>query len=126
MEELINYFKNIEAEFILETDILQEKEIPQVMQNFYEKIKSVDLPFGRIYNLELALRNSKKNPFYPNWFVFGQDNYFNFWLCSKKENKNGCYYTYWDHESGLDIEEPVWEDLLSFLKEMEEDSKDEW
>lgn len=40
MEELINYFKTIEAEFIEETDILQEKEIPQVTQKFYEKIKS--------------------------------------------------------------------------------------
>lgn len=126
MHDLLKYFEHIGADFIEQKRELTEKEVPKVMQKFYENIKEVDLPFGRIYDIDLALNNSKKSPFFPNWFVFGQDNYSSFWLCTKSDNNDGCYYTYWDHEAGLEIEEPVWDDLLSFLKEMEEDSNDEW
>ena len=126
MNEIINYFNTVNAEFIEETNLLQGEEVPKALHNFYQAIRSVDLPYGRIYDLDLALRTSKKAPFFPNWFVFGQDNYFCFWLCFKGTDSNGYYFTYWDHESGLEIEEPVWEDLLSFLKAVEEDINDEW
>ena len=69
-----------------------------------------------IYNLETALDNSKRLPFSPDWFVFGQDNYYSYWICFKRKTITGCYFTYWDHESGCSMEEPVWKDLLSFLK----------
>ncbi len=58
--------------------------------------------------------------FSPDWFVFGEDHYFCLWLCYKGEDCDGHCFTCWDHESGLEIDEPVWRDLLSFLKEMEE------
>ena len=88
-------------------------------------VGSVDLPYGRIYDLDLAITNSNRAPFSPDWFVFGQDNYFSFWLCYKRNNNCGHYFTYWDHESGLEIEAPIWDDLLSFLKEMDEESKED-
>lgn len=91
------------------------------MRGFYNTFQSADLPYGRIYDLDTALRQSEKSPFSPDWFVFGQDNYFSFWLCTKGKADEGLYFTYWDHESGLEIEEPAWEDLLTFLKEVEED-----
>lgn len=123
MDQIFRYFSEVNAVVNAPKALLNEKEIPQVLHEFYEQIGSVDLPYGRIYDIDLALANSKRMPFYPNWFVFGQDNYTSFWICTKKDNVDGCYFTYWDHDSGLDIEEPVWEDLLSFLKEMEEDSE---
>lgn len=127
MNELMKYFNDINAQFnINDHEWEEEKEIPKVMHDFYKTFNSVDLPYGRIYGLELALKNSKKTPFFPDWFVFGQDNYSCFWLCFKGKDNNDLYFTYWDHESGLDIEEPVWGDLLTFLKEVEEDSNDEW
>lgn len=126
MKELIDYLNSISAEVTKESSELQTKDIPEVMQEFYKKIKKVDLFFGRIFDSELAIKNSSKEPFYPNWFVFGQDNYFNFWLCARNKSNDGCYFTYWDHESGLEIEEPTWDDLLSFLKEIEEENSDRW
>ncbi len=93
------------------------KNFPSIfqMRGFYNTFQSADLPYGRIYDLDTALRQSGKSPFSPDWFVFGQDNYFSFWLCTKGKADEGLYFTYWDHESGLEIEEPAWEDLLTFL-----------
>lgn len=124
MNELMKYFDCIGADVSEETISLQEKEVPQMLCKFYERIKSVDLPYGNIYDIDLAIEISKRAPFFPNWFVFGKDNYFSYWLCFKGNNGDGCYFTCWDHESGLDIDEPAWEDLLSFLKAMEEDSNE--
>lgn len=125
MEELIKYLESIGAE-INKGNSDMTGEIPLVMREFYEKIRNVELPFGRIYDVELAIKKSEQQPFNPDWFVFGQDNYYNFWLCSKNQSEDGCYFTYWDHESGMEIEEPAWEDLLSFIKEVEDDINGEW
>ncbi len=123
MDKLTSYFEELNAEFIKEVSSVKNTEVPEAMRDFYESFKSAIMPYGIIYDLELALNNSKRAPFFPDWFVFGQDNYSCFWLCWKGESDDGCYFTYWDHESGRGIEEPVWEDLLSFLKEVEEDAE---
>ena len=81
----------------------------------------MNLPFGEIYPIEIAIKQSERNPFKPNWFVFGKDKYFSFWLCSYSANEEGLSFTYWDHESGNEIDEAVWSDVISFLKEMEEE-----
>lgn len=125
MDGLMKYFGEIDAQYVMNDQMVAEgQEIPGAMRGFYKTFQNVELPYGRIYDLDTALRQSRKAPFFPNWFVFGQDNYFCFWLCLKGKADDNLYFTCWDHESGLDIEEPVWEDLLSFLKEMEEESKD--
>lgn len=80
--------------------------------------------FGDILDYETAMRFSQSPPFNPNWFVFGKDKYFNFWLCSKVDYGTELYFTYWDHAAGTEIEEPVWEDLPSFLLDMKEESEE--
>ena len=125
MEEIIQYLESIGAGINKGNSELSE-EIPFIMREFYEKIKNAELPYGRIFDIEEAIKKSERKPFDPDWFIFGQDNYYNFWLCSKKKNENGRYFTYWDHSSGLEIEEPIWEDLLSFLKEIEEETSGRW
>lgn len=125
MDALMKYLESIGSQINTGKSELSEG-IPFKMREFYEKIKNVELPFGYIFDVETAIKISKGEPFAPNWFVFGKDNYFNFWLCSKKEKENGYYFTYWDHGSGLEIEEPIWEDLLSFLKGIEDETGDEW
>ena len=99
MKEIVRYLKEIEAEIMERDSEVDVAEVPEILQDFYRKIESVDLPFGRIYELEFALNNSKRMPFYPEWFVFGQDNYSSFWLCYRGKSEDGCYFTYWDHES---------------------------
>ena len=63
MNELMKYFNEIRAKISVEKSSLQDKEIPKVLHEFYETIGSVDLPYGRIYNLELAMKNSMRAPF---------------------------------------------------------------
>lgn len=126
MKKLNDYLRKVNANIIKQKGIIDEEKIPEVLQKFYSNIKSVELEYGNIWNYNKALEISKAEPFYPNWFVFGKDNYFNFWLCSKINYENNCYFTYWDHESGLEIEEPIWKDLLSFLQAMEKEYNGEW
>ena len=122
MEELRKYFDEINAETGEPTGSLQGKEIPDALREFYETFGSVELPYGRIYDLEQAVKNAERIPFFPDWFVFGEDHYFCLWICYKGDDCDGRCFTCWDHESGLEIDEPVWRDLLSFLKEMEEEN----
>jgi len=97
--------------------------IPTPLKDLYKDVLEVELPFGRIFMPSIALEQSKKKPFLPEWFVFGRDNYFSFWLCSYLPDKDGLSFTYWDHESGNEIEGAVWSDLESFLQELEEEYK---
>ncbi len=126
MEELLDYFDSIGAQVNKETCSLEGKDFLEVLRELYDTVGSVDLPYGIICNLDLAIKISASDPFSQEWFVFGGDNYFSYWLCYKGENEEGHYFTYWDRESGMDIEPPIWDDLLTFLKEVEEDSKEEW
>lgn len=122
MDKLTSYFESLNAEFVKEPSLVEDEDVPEVIRDFYKTFQYAELPYGRIYDLECAINTSKKAPFYPDWFVFGQDNFFCFWLCWKGESEDGCYFTYWDHESGIPIEEPAWEDMQSFLEEIEEES----
>lgn len=90
----------------------QFKKIPVVMHDFYKTISKAELPFGRIFSLETALKESEAC---PNWFLFGQDNYFSFWLCSYSPDAEGLSFTSWDHESHTEIEAAD-ADILSFLQ----------
>lgn len=123
MKKVNEYLKKVKANISKQDAVIIDNKIPQVLRKFYTEVKSVELEFGNIWDYETAFEISKAEPFYPDWFVFGKDNYFSFWICSKVDYGNGCYFTYWDHESGLQIEEPVWEDLLSFLQSMEKEGE---
>lgn len=99
----------------------QLQKVPKVMHDFYKTVLEAELPFGKIFSLERALKESERPPFKQEWFVFGKDNYFSFWLCSYQSDSNGLSFTSWDHESGSEIGEAAAEDIILFLKEIEED-----
>lgn len=125
MKELMEYLNGIGAQVKPAAGSSKGKDCPEALRALYDVIGSAELPFGTIYDLDTAIKVSERAPFFPDWFVFGEDHYFSYWLCYKGENEEGFYFTYWDHESGLDIGPPVWEDLLTFLQEAEEDSEGE-
>ena len=78
----------------------------------------------------MAVKHSEAEPFKSEgWFCFGFDGYFSFWLCKLEPDKEKLSFTYWDHESGCEIDEPIYENLTEFLKEMQEEyeeNNDEW
>jgi len=103
------------------TDNVDLERIPTALKDLYKDILEVELPFGRIFAPGTAWEQSKNRPFSPDWFVFGRDNYFSFWLCSYLPDEEGLSFTYWDHESGSEIDGAVWPDLQSFLQDLEEE-----
>lgn len=94
--------------------------VPEIFKSIYTFANGINLPFGSIFSLDDAINKSKRLPFSPDWFVFGYDNYFTYWLCRYSPDGD-LWITTWDHESGNDIEEAVWPDLIEFLVEMLEE-----
>lgn len=91
--------------------------IPIQLEEFYKNYGEMQFPFGRIYSIEKAIEMSKRAPFeYGEWFCFGQDNFFSFWLCKKGMKKNEMVFSIWDHECGDDIEEACFGELCEFLE----------
>ncbi|HNX57681.1 MAG TPA: hypothetical protein PKK43_01175 [Spirochaetota bacterium] len=95
--------------------------IPGALKELYGFMSKASLPFGEIFSVEEALRQSERNPFKPDWFVFGKDRYFSFWLCLYNPDDEGLSFTSWDHDSGNEIDGAVWTDVISFLKDMEQE-----
>lgn len=128
VEEYFSYLRNKYPNKVrIETkDINAEKlkSVPKALHSLYNEMSKAILPYGEIFSIEEALEQSKRNPFKPKWFVFGKDRYFTFWLCSYEEDAEGLSFTYWDHESGNEIEEAVWKDVISFLQEIEEENRE--
>lgn len=128
-KELLEFLEETNAEYEKENITIMQNSIPMALKEFYENIKEAEFSFGRIYNVKDALQVSQRKPFEPMWFVFGQDNYSSFWLCRMEPDDSGRQFTYWDHNAGIDIDEPVWTDLIQFLKRMDElcpKLDDEW
>lgn len=122
------YFEALKNKY--ETDVILTKpesntkkldRIPTALQPLYKFTSRVKLPFGEIFDIEEALEQSERSPFKPDWFAFGRDKYFSFWLCSFIADEEGLSFTYWDHEAGNEIDGAVWEDIVSFLNEMEKE-----
>ncbi|MBD5088291.1 MAG: hypothetical protein HDT30_05690 [Clostridiales bacterium] len=55
MEEIIEYLESIEAGINKGNSELSE-EIPFIMRELYEKIKNAELPYGRIFDIEEAIK----------------------------------------------------------------------
>ena len=126
--ELKRYFENLQDIYkdevkLVETNIKTDNldKVPKVLHSLYESISKAKLPFGEIFTIDEAIKKSRNKPFNPDWFVFGKDNYFSFWLCSFNKDEEGLSFTYWDHESGEDIDGAICEDIVSFLKEVQEE-----
>lgn len=94
--------------------------IPKQMIDFYNVYGEMTFPFGRIYSIEKANEMSEREPFKSeDWFCFGQDNYFTFWLCKKNVEISENAFTVWDHGAFATIEEPFLQTLeqeLDFLE----------
>lgn len=112
---------NFHIEYNKDNIIIKEFEkIPKAIYPFYKIISKAELPFGTIFSIEDAIKLSKEQPFNDEWFVFGKDNYFSFWLCSYNPDSENLSFTSWDHECG-EIGEPVYEDIISLFQDIEEE-----
>jgi hypothetical protein len=120
-KELIKRYGN-EVSLTDPRDNVNLEQIPVALHSLYQLTSKAKLPFGEIFDIDKALMQSERKPFKPNWFVFGKDNYFSFWLCSFDVDKEGLSFTYWDHESGNEIDGAVWSDIVSFLKDLEKEN----
>ncbi len=130
MNEIELYFKKLKNIYNCDIKFCDNKifkcdlnKIPKAIQDLYKIISTAELPFGRIFSVDEALKKSKLFPFNPNWFVFGQDKYFSFWVCLYNPDLDGLSFTSWDHEFESEIDEPVYEDIISFLKDEEQEYK---
>ncbi len=95
------------------------KQVPKQLEEFYSQYENMKFPYGKIYSIEKAIEMSNRMPFIKDdWFCFGQDYYYSYWLCKRGVNMNDFAFTIWDHEMELNIEEPSFRNLqevLSFL-----------
>lgn len=124
-EKLTNDYDKEEVN-IVPSNIKEEelKYVPEALHELYKVISKAELPFGEIFSIDDALKKSEVEPFKSNWFVFGHDNYFSFWLCSFKPDSDGLSFTSWDHECA-EIGGAVDKDIISFLEDMEDDAGDD-
>ncbi len=114
------YGKDVIAE--ISTHCKEElEEVPQPLKELYSIYDRIEFPFGRIDSLEVAVKYSNTaEPFKSeNWFCFGFDGYFSFWLCSYNADSDGLWITSWDHETDTEIE-CVYTNLVEFLQDMED------
>lgn len=99
--------------------------IPIQLEEFYKNYAEMQFPFGQIYSIEKAIEVSKSTPFESGeWFCFGQDNYFSFWLCKKGMKNNEMAFSIWDHECEDDIDEACFKNLCEFLEYLSDEYED--
>ena len=101
-------------------DVLEK--LPEPLREFYSLYDHGDFPFGHIFSPEEALHDPiAKQAFGNEWFQFGCDEYFSFWLCRFEPDDFGLWLDTWDHDSETDPE-PAFADLPSFLHFLEGDN----
>jgi hypothetical protein len=130
-EEIEKYFKELIEKYgddniritTSDFDGEQLKQIPKVLNSLYELVSKARLPFGEVFTIESALKHSKESPFEPEWFAFGHDYYFSFWLCKYEPDDKGLSFTSWDHECS-EIGKAVFGDIVSFLKDAEKEEEE--
>jgi hypothetical protein len=97
--------------------------LPDPLLALYSFCDGGDLAFGELSRAEECLQLQGVPPFSPRWIPFGRDRHFSFWLCAR-EPIRGLWFTAWDHEAGVHIEEPEWEGLGEFLGAQYEEALD--
>lgn len=123
LEELIDEFPETELYERSCTDETLEK-IPEPLREFYMLCGGADFPFGHIFPPEEALNDPlSKQAFGDEWFQFGCDEYFTFWLCRFEPDGEGMWFDAWDHDSETDPE-PAFADLRSFLEFLAKEYED--
>ena len=123
LEELMDEYPDMECKpRVCGEDILRK--IPEPLREFYSAYDSADFPFGHIFPPEEALDDPvAKQAFGDEWFQFGCDEYFTFWLCRFEPDGEGLWFDPWDHDSETDPE-PAFADLPSFLRFLAEEFED--
>ncbi|BAL83038.1 hypothetical protein SELR_13300 [Selenomonas ruminantium subsp. lactilytica TAM6421] len=105
-------------------NIIFEYPIPDELKRFLKKYEDTELPFGEIFDYGTIKKMSQRPPFNNEWFVFGKDKYFSYWVCKVDATKEEKVYTTWDHEMDECVGEAVCSDLLEFLTSCELDYDD--
>lgn len=97
--------------------------MPDELKKIYTEYGGVELPFGEIFDYNTMMKLSKEPPFVGEWLAFGKDKLFCFWVC-KTNCTEGKIYTTWDHEMEKEIGEPVFDNIVDFFYECEEEWTD--
>ena len=75
-------FSKYDKDFVVLGEPVKDKSrlegAPKVLHELYEIAEKVDLPFWFIFDVEEAKRRFQLEPFKPNYFVLGKDNYTSF------------------------------------------------
>lgn len=96
--------------------------VPHALWDLYRAYSQGSLPFGDIYTPGHAAERSKAEPFASQgWFCFGYDRYFTFWLCKWSPDKEHLSFTAWDHGAGGEIGGAVFETVVQFLQDEQEE-----
>ncbi len=99
------------------------EKLPEPLREFYSLYARAELPFGHIVSPEEALNDPiAKQAFGDEWFQFGCDDYFTFWLCRFEPDGEGLWFDPWDHDSETDPES-AFADLPSFLRFLAEEAE---
>ena len=119
---LENYINALKNEYDGISYVLKEREreyqniIPVQLKELYNKYDYIEFPFGTIYSVEQSIEMSSRLPFREGqWFCFGQDFYFSYWLCKMDTAKDNPAFSIWDHEMDHFIEEPFFQTLEEVL-----------
>lgn len=117
LEEMkIKYGAGVSVKLNNDRKVIPES-LPQPLIEFYQVYDSVELPFGEIYPLDIALKEDE--PFKSEgWLCFGFDGYFSYWLCKKEPDETGDIFSSWDHEMDDEME-ATHNDLVEFLRDLE-------
>lgn len=90
--------------------------IPMVLKDLYNEVVSVKLPFGRIYSIEEAIEYSNSNQlFNTGWFLFGENNEGDKWLCLYKPDNKGRLFNVCSLDSQFPY--PLYNDLIELLED---------
>ena len=140
MKQLIEHLESINAKIKYNGEKLGDKQlkcIPMPLQEFYKMIDSVEInyaPFNgvEIYDIEKSIDRTaewlkfrvQNQEITSEWFVFGEGMYSIILLCAYIEDEEGLSFTYWDYESGAEIDGALCENLYELLLDIEEDYED--
>ena len=140
MKQLIEHLESINAEIKYNGEELSDEQlkcIPVPLQEFYKMIDSVEINYApftelEIYDLEKSIERTaewlkfrvQNQEITSEWFVFGGGMYCTILLCAYIEDEEGLSFTYWDYESGAEIDGAVCDNLYELLLDIEEDYED--
>lgn len=120
LKEYVNQLEKYYYDGVSYSNSKNEKEIlnqiPKQLEEFYSQYGDMSFPYGKIYSIEKALEMSNRLPFTEDdWFCFGQDYYYSYWLCKRGVSMDDFAFTVWDHEMESYIEEPSFRSLKEVL-----------